>query len=52
MELYVEEDIAPSVIDIAASLGVEAKVVGRVEDAPNAQVTIKSPFGEFQYNKT
>ncbi|MDV3310115.1 MAG: phosphoribosylformylglycinamidine cyclo-ligase [Cyclobacteriaceae bacterium] len=52
MEMSVEEDIAPSVIYIAASLGVEANVVGRVEDAPNAQVTIKSPFGEFQYNKT
>lgn len=52
MELYVEQDIAASVIDIARSLGVEAKIIGHVEDAPSAQVTIKSPFGEFQYNKT
>ena len=52
MELYVEKEIAEAVIEIASSLGVEAKIVGRVEYAPNAQVTIKSPFGEFQYNKT
>ncbi|MFO7259006.1 MAG: AIR synthase-related protein [Bacteroidota bacterium] len=51
MELYLEEDIAGAVIDIARSLGVDAKVIGHVEDATEARVTIKSPFGEFQYNK-
>jgi phosphoribosylformylglycinamidine cyclo-ligase len=51
MELYLEEDIAGAVIDIARDLGVEAKVIGRVEASPEARVTIKSQFGEFQYNK-
>jgi len=51
MELYVEEQIAGDIIDIARSLGVEAKVIGRVEHASEASVTIRSPFGEFQYNK-
>ncbi|HLT80827.1 MAG TPA: AIR synthase related protein [Cyclobacteriaceae bacterium] len=52
MELYLEEGIADAIIDIAGSLGVAAKIVGRVEDASEAQVTIKSPFGEFQYKKS
>lgn len=51
MELYVEDDIAGAIIDVATRLGVDAKIIGRVEDASQAQVTIKSQFGEFQYNK-
>ena len=57
MELYVPEEIAQSIIDISTSFGVEAKIVGRVENFDSTQsenskqLTIKSEFGEFVYNK-
>ena len=50
MEIYVDENIAPSIIAISESFGVHAQVVGRVEAHDTKQVTIKSPYGEFVYN--
>ena len=50
MELYVPEEIAGDLIKISESFGVEAQVIGRVEEADKKQVTIKSEFGEFVYN--
>jgi len=50
MELYVPESIAPEIISIAHAFGIAAQVVGRVEDAPKKQVTIRSEFGEFIYH--
>lgn len=49
MELYVPAELASSIIDISQSLGVEAKVVGRVEAASEKRVTITSEFGTFTY---
>lgn len=49
MEVYIDPSIAQSVIDIASRFDVEARIVGRVEEAPLKKVTIKSEFGEFQY---
>ncbi len=49
MELYVPEDIAKEIIFISESLGVEAKVIGRVEAAEKKKVTIVSPYGTFEY---
>ena len=40
MELYVGEDIAAEIIDISRSFGVDARIVGRVEKADSARVTI------------
>jgi len=50
MELYVPEEIAGDLINISKSFGVDAQVIGRVEEADKKQVTIKSEFGEFVYN--
>lgn len=50
MEVYIAEEHAQEVIDIAESLGVGAKIIGRVTDAPQKQVTIKSEYGTFTYN--
>ncbi len=50
MEIYLGEEYAKEVIAIAESFGVEAKIIGRVTDASQKQVTIKSAFGTFTYN--
>ncbi|MCL2502963.1 MAG: phosphoribosylformylglycinamidine cyclo-ligase, partial [Bacteroidales bacterium] len=51
MELYVLESAAASIIDIARPFGIEAAVVGRVEQASGAQVCIEVPYGRFGFNK-
>ncbi|MFL5754238.1 MAG: AIR synthase related protein [Bacteroidia bacterium] len=49
MELYAPAEIADSIIAIAESFNVEAKIVGRVEAAKEKKLTIRSEFGEFVY---
>ncbi len=49
MEIYVDEEMAQSIIDIASSYNIEAKVIGRCEAATSNKLTIKSEFGEFIY---
>jgi phosphoribosylformylglycinamidine cyclo-ligase len=49
MEVYLDEAHAQRVIDISKSFGVEAQIVGRVADADNKQVTLKTPQGTFTY---
>ncbi len=49
MELYVPEEIAADIIQISESFGVPAQIIGRVEEAAQKQVTIRSPYGEFIY---
>jgi phosphoribosylformylglycinamidine cyclo-ligase len=49
MELYLPEQFAETVIQISHSLGVQAQIIGRVETADKAQVTIRSSYGEFVY---
>ncbi len=49
MELYVPENIAPSLIEISKSFQVDAKIIGRVVAADAPRLTIKSVFGEFEY---
>lgn len=49
MELYVDEEIAEDIIAISTSLGVDARVIGRVEDSPHKKLTIKSEMGAFVY---
>ncbi|MBD5282033.1 MAG: phosphoribosylformylglycinamidine cyclo-ligase [Bacteroides sp.] len=52
MEIYVDPDDAQLVIDTAASFGIPAQIIGRVEPGtnPNAPtLTITSPQGTFTY---
>ena len=49
MELYVEENLAETIISISKSFNVEAKIIGRVEASKEKMVTIKSQFGTFEY---
>jgi len=49
MEIYLAEEDALRVIDIAAAFGIEAKVVGRCEATEEKRLTICSPYGKFEY---
>lgn len=48
-EFYLPAEYAQTVIDVAAGYGIEAKIVGHVEDAPVNRLIIKSPYGTFEY---
>ncbi len=50
MEIYVPQELASEIIAISKSFGVEAKIVGRVEQRIGKQVTIESEIGIFTYN--
>ncbi len=49
MEIYLDEQDAQQVIDIARSFGIDAQVIGHVEDAERNELTIKSAAGTFEY---
>jgi len=49
MELYVDPYVADQLIDISKAFGVDARVIGRVEAAAKAQLTIVSEAGRFTY---
>ena len=49
MELYVSEDVAADIIDISKSFDVDAKIIGKVENADTKKLTITSEFGTFEY---
>ena len=49
LELYVNETIAQDLIAISASFGVEAQIIGRVEENASKKLTIESEFGTFVY---
>ena len=49
MEFYVPESLAPSLIEISESFGIEARVIGRVEPSEQPRLTIESPYGTFEY---
>ena len=49
MEIYLSQADAREAIETAQSFGVEAKIVGRVEDAPANRLTIVSEHGTFEY---
>lgn len=49
MEIYVSPSDASAVIDISRSFGIEAQVIGHVEDAASNRLTIISEHGTFEY---
>ena len=50
MELYVPEEIAEDLINISKSFGVDAQIVGRVEQSETKKLTINSTYGKFEYS--
>lgn len=49
MEVYVPEEIAAGIIEISKSFGVDAQIVGRVEQFDGKKLTIESEHGTFNY---
>lgn len=49
LEVYLPEAHAQAVIELAQSFHIEAKVVGHVEENAFNQVSIQSPYGNFEY---
>jgi phosphoribosylformylglycinamidine cyclo-ligase len=50
MEIYLAPEDAQAVIDLAQSFGIEAKIIGRVEESTTGNhLTIKSQYGVFEY---
>ena len=49
MEIYVAPEFAQEIIEISESFGIEARIIGRVEEAPENRLTITSEFGTFEY---
>ncbi|HRO75754.1 MAG TPA: AIR synthase-related protein [Crocinitomicaceae bacterium] len=49
MELYVKPELADEIIEISKSFGVNAQIVGRVEQSDTKKLTINSPYGTFEY---
>lgn len=50
LEVYIAEQYAQSIIEIANSFGVEAKIIGNVEGSAEKRVTIKGAHGTFTYS--
>ncbi|WP_036379380.1 AIR synthase related protein [Muricauda sp. MAR_2010_75] len=49
MELYVNEQVADSIIKISKSFDVDAQIIGRVEASESKKLTIQSTYGKFVY---
>lgn len=52
MELYVDEEVAGKIIEIARAFNVEAKVIGYCEHDQKTQLHIQSEAGEFVFKKS
>jgi phosphoribosylformylglycinamidine cyclo-ligase len=48
MEIYLPKEFAGAVIEITQSFGIDAKVVGHIEEGEK-ELIIRSEFGEFKY---
>lgn len=49
LEIYTNKTTAQDLIAISKSFGVDARIVGRVEDNPTKKLTIHSEFGTYVY---
>ena len=49
MEIYINEEYSDDIINISKEFGVDAKIIGRVEQNKGKKLTIKSPYGEYVY---
>ncbi len=49
MEIYLSPEYAQQIIDISKSFGIEAQIVGFVEQSDKTELRIESEFGKFDY---
>lgn len=48
-EVYLPGEFAQQVIDISKSFGIDAQIIGRIEQSDNTHLTIHSEYGVFEY---
>ena len=49
MEIYTSEENAGRIMEISQSFGIEARIIGHIEDDDHNHLTIKSEYGTFEY---
>ncbi|MBO7337601.1 MAG: phosphoribosylformylglycinamidine cyclo-ligase [Paludibacteraceae bacterium] len=49
LEVYMPQEYAQKVIDIANSFNIDAQIVGRCEEGKGKSLTLTSPYGTFEY---
>lgn len=49
LEVYLRPEHADEVISIAQSFGIDARIIGQVENSESNRLTITSEFGTFEY---
>lgn len=49
LEFYLPQEVASDVIAVSQSFGIEAQIIGHVEDAATNSLTIQSPYGTLRY---
>jgi phosphoribosylformylglycinamidine cyclo-ligase len=49
LEVYIDPQYAEQVIEISKSFGIDAQIIGRIEESDHAHLTIQSEFGTFTY---
>lgn len=49
MEIYTSREVAEKIVAISSSFGVDAAIIGRVEEADYKEVVIRSEYGTFIY---
>jgi phosphoribosylformylglycinamidine cyclo-ligase len=49
LEIYLEPSFAADVIGVSRSFGIDAQIVGRVEESNQKELIIRSEAGEFRY---
>jgi len=50
-EIYTHESAAAQIISLAGSFGIEAKVVGHCEPSEKKKLSIRGPYGDFEYEE-
>ena len=49
MEIYTDSENAPEIIKISESVGINAKIIGKVLESSSKKLTIHSELGNFEY---
>ena len=49
LEIYTDEASAKGIIDISKSFGIDAQIIGKVEASDQNKLTLKTPYGVFEY---
>ncbi len=49
LEVYIDPAYADQVIEISKSFGIDAQIIGRIEESDTTRLTINSEFGTFTY---